>query len=95
MLATFLILMNLLRRTVLEAIIESDWAVAAFDHFYCPKMRDGPYPPEPCPSMRVLMRDYPRLACQLMDKLIIEDTDSKTYDFSLFEQIYFIKSGND
>ncbi|XP_071538837.1 transient receptor potential cation channel subfamily A member 1 homolog [Panulirus ornatus] len=72
-------------RTVVEAIVKSHWWEAGFG---AAKKHEGVY----CTNFRELIRLYPVLAMKVMDKCTtLSDTSDAVYDFTIFEDNYYIK----
>ena len=70
-------------------MIRSDWACPAFDNTYCSEEN----PDEPCNSFKTLVRDHPKVACSLMDKMIFTTDDQEQHCFVLLEQFYYKNEG--
>ena len=75
-------------RGVVESIIESEWAMAAFDNQWCQNSKSDELPVQ-CPSLGILSEQHEELTCKLLTKMITSHGDRDQLDLVLFEQMYY------
>ena len=84
---------------MIEGIINSSWWEAAFyedclDQIKSPNQSDVFHTPEnlPCTNFSDLIRKYPEISHQILDKCINETDTYTTYNFRLFENTFYVKN---